>query len=153
LVVPENRGAAGPGVVTPEDQRGRRPGRGARARATSVLLLAVLVGALAVGTYAFVGDLDSSSTAKAMDTFCSSVGAVMQLAYEHRGGLGTLHKLVDKDADAVGGQVLSDTKAFEVALSRRDTAGAEKRLLQLDELCNSEGSPISTPISTASPRT
>jgi hypothetical protein len=74
------------------------------------------------------------------------------LTYDHRAGLGTLHKMVDKDADAVGGQVLSDTRDFELALSRRDTTRAQKYLLQLDELCNSEGSPISTPITTAPSR-
>jgi hypothetical protein len=113
-----------------------------------VLVLVGLVIALGVGMYAFVQDLDTSSTAKAMATFCNSVGLVMQLAYDHKGGLGTLHKLVDKDAGAVGGHVLSDTRAFELALSRRDTTTAQKYLLQLDELCRSEGSPISTPLTT-----
>ena len=65
------------------------------------------------------------------------------------GGLGTFHKVVDKDANAVGGRVQSDTRAFELALSRRDTATAQKYLLRLDELCSSEGSPISTPVTTS----
>ena len=120
-----------------------------RPRLAGGLILVVLVVALGDGIYAFVQDLDKISTAKGMDGFCSSVGDVMQLAYDHRGGLGTLHKLVDKDADAVGGRALSDTTAFERALSRRDTTAAQKYLLQLDELCNSAGSPISTPITTA----
>jgi hypothetical protein len=150
--VAENRETGEPIVANPDDRGGPQPGRRARPRVVGGFVLVVLAGALAVGIYAFVGDLDKSSTAKAMATFCNSVGAVMQLAYDHRGGLGTLHKMVDKDADAVGGHVLSDTRAFELALSRRDTAAAEKYLLQLDELCNSEGSPISTPLTTAPAR-
>ncbi len=111
--------------------------------------LVVLIVALGVGIYAFVQELDKSSTAKAMATFCNSVGLVMQLAYDHKGGLGTFHKVVDKDANAVGGRVQSDTKAFELALGRRDTATAQKYLLRLDELCSSEGSPVSTPVTTS----
>lgn len=120
-----------------------------RHRITGSLALVGLIVALGVGIYAFVQELDKSSTAKAMGTFCNSVGLVMQLAYDHKGGLGTLHKLVDKDAGAVGGRVLSDTKAFELALSRRDTTTAQKYLLQLDGLCRSEGSPISAPVTTS----
>jgi hypothetical protein len=124
------------------------PGGGRRRRVTGALVVVGLVVVLGVGIYAFVRELDKSSTAKSMATFCNSVGLVMQLAYDHEGGLGTLHKLVDKDAGAVGGHVLSDTRGFELALSRRDTSTAEKYLLQLDELCRSEGSPISTPVTT-----
>jgi hypothetical protein len=112
----------------------------------------VLAVALGAGIYAFVLDLQKSSTAKAMDSFCNSVGTVMQLAYDDRAGLGTLHKLVDKEARTVGGRVLSDTSAFELALSRRDIPAAQNYLVQLDELCRSEGSPVSTPLTTA-PRT
>ncbi len=148
----ENDGTGDPVLATPDNLGGPQSGRRSRRRTTGVLVLVVLAAAFAIGIYAFVGDLDKSSTAKAMDTFCNSVGGVMQLAYDHRGGLATLHQMVDKDADAVGGHVLSDTRAFELALSRRDTTAAEKYLLQLDELCNSEGSPISTPITTAPPR-
>jgi hypothetical protein len=123
-----------------------------RPRVAGGLVVAGLVGALGVGVYAFVQDLEKSSTAKGMGPFCNSVGEVMQLAYDHRGGLGTLHKLVDKDASAVGGRVLSDTRAFEAALNRRDTLAAQTYLVRLDELCSSEGSPISTPL-TATPST
>jgi hypothetical protein len=130
----------------------KAPHTGRRQRVLRGLALVGLIVALTVGVYAFVQELDKSSTAKAMDTFCNSVGLVMQAAYDHKGGLGTLHKLVDKDADAVGGHVLADTKAFELALSRRDTGTAEKYLLQLDQLCSSEGSPISTPLTTAPSR-
>jgi hypothetical protein len=111
--------------------------------------LVVLIVALGVGIYAFVQELDKSSTAKAMDTFCNSVGLMMQLAYDHRAGLDTFHKVVDKDANAVGGRVQSDTRALELALSRRDTATAQKYLLRLDELCSSEGSPVSAPVTTS----
>jgi hypothetical protein len=120
-----------------------------RRRMAAGFALVGLVVALGVGIYAFVQELDKSSTTKAMGTFCNSVGLVMQLAYDHRGGLGTFHKVVDKDANAVGGRVRSDTRAFELALSRRDTATAQKYLLRLDELCSSEGSPISTPVTTS----
>jgi hypothetical protein len=113
------------------------------------LALAGLVVALAVGIYAFVQELDKSSTAKAMGTFCNSVGLVVQMAYDRKGGLGTLHKLLDTDANSVGGRVRTDTRAFELALSRRDTATAQKYLVQLDELCSSEGSPISAPVTTS----
>jgi hypothetical protein len=123
-----------------------------RRRVTRGLVLVGLVLALGVGVYAFIRDLEGSSTAKAMDTFCNSVGTVMQLAYDRHGGLDTLHKMVDKDADAVGGRVLSDTRSFELALSRRDISTAQKYLVQLDELCSSEGSPISTPFTTSPPR-
>jgi hypothetical protein len=124
-----------------------RPGSHRR-RATGALVLVGLVLALGVGIYAFVQELDKTSTAKSMATFCNSVGLVMQLAYDHKGGLATLHRLVDKYASAVGGHVLSDTRAFELALGRRDTSSAQKYLLQLDGLCRSEGSPISTPLTT-----
>ena len=120
-----------------------------RRRMAAVLALVGLIVTLGVGVYAFVQELDKSSTTKAMGTFCNSVGLVMQLVYDHRGGLGTFHKVVDKDANAVGGRVQSDTSAFELALSRRDTATAQKYLLRLDELCSSEGSPISTPVTTS----
>jgi hypothetical protein len=133
-----------------DDEGPRHPHR--RPRGLRGLALVGLIAALTVGIYAFVQELDKSSTAKAMDTFCNSVGLVMQAAYDHKGGLGTLHKLVDNDADAVGGHVLADTKAFELALSRRDTGTAEKYLLQLDELCSSEGSPISSPVTTVPSR-
>jgi hypothetical protein len=106
-----------------------------RRRMAAGLALVGLVVALGVGIYAFVQELDKSSTTKAMGTFCNSVGLVMQLAYDDRGGLGTFHKVVDR--------------AFELALSRRDTATAQKYLLRLDELCSSEGSPISTPVTTS----
>ena len=115
-------------------------------------MLAALVFALGVGIYAFIRDLDKSSTAKGMDSFCNSVGLAMQLAYDHQGGLSTLHKLVDKQAAVVGGHVLSDTRAFELALSQHHTAAAQKYLLQLDQLCNSDGSPISTPVTTSPSR-
>jgi hypothetical protein len=121
-------------------------------RLTRAFVLAALVFALGVGFYAFVQDLDKSSTAKGMGSFCNSVGLVMQLAYERQGGLRTLHKLVDKQAVAVGGRVLSDTRAFELALSRHDTSTAQTYLLRLDALCRSDGSPISTPITTSPPR-
>jgi hypothetical protein len=121
-------------------------------RLTRAFVLAALVLALGVGVYGFVQDLDKSSTAKGMGSFCNSVGLVMQLAYERQGGLSTLHKLVDKQAAAVGGRVLSDTRAFELALSRHDTSTAQKYLLRLDGLCNSDGSPISTPLTTSPSR-
>ncbi len=121
-------------------------------RLTRAFVLAALVLALGVGIYAFVQDLDKSSTAKGMGSFCNSVGLVMQLAYERQGGLSTLHKLVDKQAAAVGGRVRSDTHAFELALSRHDTSTAQKYLLRLDELCRSDGSPISTPLTTSRSR-
>jgi hypothetical protein len=141
-----------PAAASPDDvQDERQPGR-PRRRLTGVLLLVGLVVALGVGIYAFVRELDKTSTAKGMATFCNSVGLVMQLAYDHKGGLGTLHELVDKDASDVGGRVLADTRGFELALSGRHTSAAQKYLLQLDELCRSEGSPISTPVTTSPSR-
>jgi hypothetical protein len=128
-----------------------QPWRARRRRLAGGLALVGLVVALGVGIYAFVQELDKSSTTSAMGSFCNSVGTAMQLAYDHKGGLETLHKLVDKEADAVGGHVLSDTRAFELALSRRNTATAEKYLVQLDQLCRSEGAPISTPVTTSLP--
>jgi hypothetical protein len=139
-------------VASPDDGHDAPPTGRHRRRATGALVLVGLVVALGIGIYAFVQELDKTSTTKAMATFCNSVGLVMQLAYDHKGGLGTLHELVDKDAGAVGGHVLSDTRAFELALSRRDTSTAEKYLLQLDELCRSDGSPISTPVTTSPSR-
>jgi hypothetical protein len=147
--VPENPEAVAPVVATPAGGDGMTPPVRPRRPVARALALVGLVIALAVGIYAFIQDLDKSSTASGMDTFCNSVGTVMQLAYDREGGLGTLHKMVDKDAEAVGGRVLSDTRSFELALSRGDTATAQKYLLQLGDLCGSEGSPISTPITTA----
>ncbi len=112
------------------------------------LLLVVLVLAAGVGAYAFFENLDSSSSVNAKDTFCNSVGLAMQLAYNHSGGLEQFRKLVDKDADAVGGRALTYTKDFERALDRDDIKSAEGYLAQLSALCDSNGSPISTPVTT-----
>jgi hypothetical protein len=147
--VPEDPEDAAPVLATPAGGDGMTPPVRPRRRVGRGLALVGLVIALVVGTYAFIQDLDTSSTASGMDTFCNSVGTVMQLTYDRHAGLGTLHKMVDKDAEAVGGRVLSDTRSFELALSRGDTSTAQKYLLQLDDLCGSEGSPISTPITTA----
>ena len=147
--MPKEPEDAAPAVSSPAGADGVEPPSRPRRPVARGLVLVGLVLALGVGIYAFIQDLDKSSTAKSMDSFCNSVGTVMQLAYDRHGGLDTLHKMVDKDADAVGGRVLSDTKSFELALSRGDTSTAQKYLVQLDELCSSEGSPISTPLTTS----
>jgi hypothetical protein len=138
---------AGPGKEDGTSPPARPP-----RRLSGAFVLAVLVLALGVGIYAFVQDLDKSSTAKGMGSFCNSVGLVMQLAYDRQGGLSTLHKLVDRQAAAVGGRVLSYTQALELALTRHDTLTAQKYLLRLDELCSADGSPISTPVTTSPSR-
>jgi hypothetical protein len=112
------------------------------------LLLVALVLAAGVGAFAFFENLGSSSSVNAKDTFCNSVGLAMQLAYNHTGGLAQFRKLVDKDADEVGGRALTLTKDFERALGRDDIKSAEGYLAQLSALCDSNGSPISTPVTT-----
>ena len=125
-----------------------RAGRPRRHPLVGALLLIGLLTAAGVGIYAFVYDLQSSSKTTAMDNFCNSVTLATQLAYDHKGNLETFHKLVDREARAVGGHVLSDTAGFELAVSHRDAASAQKYLGDLDSLCGSNGSPISTPVTT-----
>jgi hypothetical protein len=140
-----------PEVVPPLDENDAVPGTGAhgtRARRPVVagILLGLLLVAAGTGVYALVQNLKTSSTVTALDNLCNSVGYAVQLAYDHKGNLETFHKMVDRDAAAAGGRALSDTTRFELAVRDSQALSAEKDLAQLAAICDSNGSPISTPV-------
>ena len=110
------------------------------------LALGVLLVASGAGAYGLVRNLQATSNIRALDNLCSSVGYAIQLAYNHRGNLGTFHKMVDKDATAAGDRALSDTTGFEVSVKDGRTLRAEQDLTKLVAICDSNGSPISTPV-------
>jgi hypothetical protein len=112
---------------------------------TTVVLVVFLV-VIGSGTYGLVRNLETTSNIRALDNLCSSVGYAIQLAYDHKGNLATFHKMVDKDAAAAGGRARSDITGFEASVEDRRNLGAEENLTKLVEICDSNGSPISTPV-------
>jgi hypothetical protein len=56
--------------------------------------------------------------------------------------------MVDKDAEAIGGRVLADTKKLEQAIADNETSTAEKYLTDLGTLCLANGSAVSSPVTT-----
>jgi hypothetical protein len=111
--------------------------------AVVVVVFLVVVGS---GTYGLVRNLQTTSNIRALDNLCSSVGYAIQLAYDHKGNLATFHKMVDMDAVAAGGRARSDIAGFEVSVEDRRDLTAEEDLTKLVEICDSNGSPISTPV-------
>jgi hypothetical protein len=108
----------------------------------------VLLVAAGAGVYGLVRNLQTTSNIRALDNLCNSVGYAIQLAYDHRGNLGTFHTMVDRDAAVAGGRALSATTGFEASVQDHRSLAAEQDLARLVVICGSNGSPISTPVTT-----
>jgi hypothetical protein len=131
----------------PGGGNGRRSTR-RRRHAVTGLVVVVLLAVSGAGVYGLVRNLQTTSNIRALDNLCSSVGYAIQLAYDHKGNLATFHKMVDKDAAGAGSQALSDTNGFEASVEDHRSLIAAKDLAKLVAICSSNGSPISTPVTT-----
>ena len=83
--MPENPEAIAPVVAIPAGGDGMPPPVRPRRPVARALALVGLVIALGVGIYAFVQELDKSSTAEGDGHVLQFGWSVMQLAYDHRG--------------------------------------------------------------------
>lgn len=129
------------------DYNGGMRRRGVRRHPVVTAVVAVIfVVVVGSGIFGLVRNLQTTSNIRALDNLCSSVGYAIQLAYDHKGNLATFHKMVDRDAAAAGSRAQSDTAGFEVSVEDRRTLSAEEDLTKLVEICDSNGSPISTPV-------
>jgi len=125
-------------------QSRRSTGRGSATKGTAILVVVLAVAG--GGLYELARAHDRSTGA--VSSYCRSLTLAFQLAYDHKGGMASFHKMVDKDAEAIGGRVLADTKSLELAIAKNNTSTAEKYLTDLGTLCLANGSPISSPVTT-----